>query len=76
MREAVGVDHPRSSRNILQACLMTHDILSFLRDPKWKNKRHVFANKILNDITNILNCKEVQNACDKVGISTKGYQAL
>ena len=38
--------------------------------------KDVFANEILNDITNILNCEEVQNACDEVGISMEVYQAF
>lgn len=52
------------------------DIVSVIRDPKWKKLRVLFTNEVLKDVTKIISSDEVQNVCDEVGISTKGYNAL
>ena len=52
------------------------DIVSIIRDPKWKKLRVLFTNEVLKDVTKIISNDEVQNICDEVGISTKGYNAL
>ena len=36
----------------------------------------LFTNEVLKDVTKIISNDEVQNICDEVVISTKGYNAL
>ena len=62
--------------NILSACMKRRDIVSVIRDPKWKKLRVLFTKEVLKVVTMIISNDEVQNVRDEVGISTKGYNAL
>ena len=76
MKEATGGATADDYGNILSVCMKRRDIVSVIRDPKWKKLRVLFTNEVLNDVTKIISNDEVQNVCDEVGISTKGYNAL
>ena len=36
----------------------------------------LFINEVLKDVTKLISNDEVQNVCDEVGISIKGYNVL
>ena len=76
MKEATGGAAVDDCGNILSACMKRRDIVSVIRDPKWKKLQVLFTNEVLKDVTKIISSDEVQNVCDEVGISTKGYNAL
>lgn len=61
---------------MLSSCLKKADVIALLRAPRGKHINDAVTKEVMRKFSNLVTDVDVQNACDEVGISTKGYTAL
>ena len=76
LTEATSTIPSNGYGELLAACTTSRDVTKLIKDPRFKKIRVLVANDVLQDMAGSISIDAVVNACDEVGISTKGYRAL
>ena len=76
IQEVCGSQSQDSRGNLLASFLSKDNIISLLQTPGAKNINDVVTKEVMRKFSNIVTHTDVQNTCDDVGISTKGYNAI
>ena len=76
LKEATSSTPSNDYGELLNSCTTSRDVLKLIKDQRFQKLRMVIANDILQDFSSSMSIDAVVNACDEVGITTKGYRAL
>ena len=76
LKEATSSTPSNDYGELLNSCTTSRDVLKLIKDQRFQKLCMVIANDILQDLSSSMSIDAVVNACDEVGISTKGYRAL
>ena len=74
--DTCGSQSQDSRDKLLAAFISKDDVLRLLRAPETKHINDAVVKEVMRKLTNIVTHTDIQNACDDVGISVKGYSAI
>lgn len=74
--DACGITSNKDRIILLMSLLNKEDVLSIMRAPKGKVIREAVTTEVMKKFSNLVLDIDIQSACDEVGISTRGYEAI
>ena len=76
IQDTCGSQSQDSRDKLLATFISKDDVLRLLHAPETKHINDAVVKEVMRKLTNLVMHTDIQNACDDVGISVKGYSAI